>query len=385
MQPPIESKLPNVGTTIFSVMSQLALEHDAINLAQGFPSFEPPDELLDRVEFHLRHGKNQYAPMPGVPPLLEAIASKIEATQGRRIDTGNELTVSTGATEGLFSAVTAMIRPGDEVILLDPAYDAYEPVIALAGGRAVHVPLTVADDEFVIDWQRIADALGDRTRAIVMNFPHNPTGAVMSRGDLDRLADLLRDTDTFVISDEVYEHIVFDGEVHHSVLAHDELWERSVVVSSFGKTFHATGWKVGYVAAPATLTAEFRKVHQFTTFAVSTPVQFALADFLESTPSFYEALSDFYQHKRDLFCELIAPSRLRFRPTRSTFFQVADYSDISDEPDVDAARRWTIEHGIATIPLSVFCDPPGSGQRLRFCFAKDDETLKRAAATLCEL
>ena len=381
----IDSKLPRVGTTIFSVMAQLAAEHDALNLSQGFPSFEPPDELLDRVEYHLRHGRNQYAPMPGVPSLLEAIAAKIESTQGRKLVAAEELTVSTGATEGLFSAMTAMIRPGDEVILFDPAYDAYEPAIALAGGRAVHVPLSIDDDEFVIDWQPVADALNGRTRAIVMNFPHNPTGAITSLDDLDTLAALLRNTGTFVIADEVYEHIVFDGERHLSVLSHDELWERSLVVSSFGKTFHATGWKIGYVAAPPALTAEFRKVHQFTTFAVNTPAQFALADFLQSTPTFYETLSDFYQQKRDLFCELITPSRLRFRPSRSTFFQVADYSEITTEPDVDTARRWTIEHGIATIPLSVFCEQPMRGRRLRFCFAKDDETLARAAATLCEL
>ena len=385
MQQTIDSKLPNVGTTIFTVMSQLAAEYEAINLAQGFPSFEPPDELLDRVEHHLRHGKNQYAPMPGVPSLLEAIASKIEATQGRKIVPGEELTVSTGATEGLFSAITALVRPGDEVILFDPAYDAYEPAIALAGGHAIHVALRIVDEEFVIDWQLVADALSDKTRAVVMNFPHNPTGAVVGRDDLNTLADLLRDTSAFVISDEVYEHIVFDGERHLSILSHDELWERSIVVSSFGKTFHATGWKVGYVAAPPALSSEFRKVHQFMTFAVNTPVQHALADFLLSTPSFYRELSDFYQQKRDLFCKLIEPSRLRFRPARSTFFQVADYSEITDESDVNAARQWTIEHGIATIPLSVFCDQPLSGQRLRFCFAKDDETLERAAATLCEL
>lgn len=385
MQHSIDSKLPHVGTTIFTVMAQLAADHGAINLAQGFPSFEPPDELLDRVEYHLRHGKNQYAPMPGVPSLLDAIAAKIAATQGRRLSAFEELTVSTGATEGLFSAITALIRPGDEVILFDPAYDAYEPAIELAGGRAVHVPLRIDGDEFVIDWHPVADALGEKTRAIVMNFPHNPTGAIIGPDDLDTLAELLRDTDTFVIADEVYEHIVFDGASHVSVLSHDELWERSLVVSSFGKTFHATGWKVGYVAAKPALTTEFRKVHQFTTFAVNTPVQHALADFLAGTPDFHRALSDFYQQKRDLFCALLEPSRLRFRPARSTFFQVADVSEISEASDVNTSRHWTVEHGIATIPLSVFCEKPFSGQRLRFCFAKDDETLERAAATLCEL
>ncbi len=385
MQNTLDSKLPHVGTTIFTVMSQLAAETGAINLAQGFPSFEPPDALLSRFEHYLRHGANQYAPMPGVPSLLRAIAEKTNKTQGRVLDVGNEVTVSTGATEGLFSAITALVRSGDEVIVLDPAYDLYEPAIELAGGRAVHVPLAVIDDEFVIDWQPVEDALSSKTRAIVLNFPHNPTGAVIDRDGLDTRAGLLRDTDVFIISDEVYEHIVFDGAAHHSVLSHEELGERSIVISSFGKTFHATGWKVGYAAAPAAVTAEFRKVHQFTTFAVNTPAQYALADFLESDPGFYDALSGFYQQKRDLFCELIKPSRLRLRPSHSTFFQVADYSEISDRPDVDVARQWTTEHGIATIPLSVFCETPISGQRLRFCFAKDDETLERAAEKLCEL
>ena len=381
----IDSKLPHVGTTIFSVMSRLASETGAINLSQGFPSFEPPDALLTRFEHYLRHGANQYAPMPGVPSLLQAIADKTMRTQGRSLDTETELTVSTGATEGLFSAITALVRTGDEVILLDPAYDAYEPAIDLSGGRAVRVPLAIQDEEFVVDWQPVADAISARTRAIVLNFPHNPTGAVIGQDGLDTLAELLRDTDIYVISDEVYEHIVFDGSEHHSFLSHNELWERSIVISSFGKTFHATGWKVGYAAAPASLTTEFRKVHQFTTFAVNTPAQFALADYLESEPEFYLALSGFYQQKRDLFCELLEPSRLRLRPSRSTFFQVADYSQISDQPDVDIAERWTRDHGVATIPLSVFCETPFSGRRLRFCFAKDDDTLTRAAERLCEL
>ncbi len=381
----LDSKLPHVGTTIFSVLSRLANETGAINLSQGYPSFEPPDALLERFEHYLKHGANQYAPMPGVPSLLQAIATKTLRTQGRSLDTETELTVSTGATEGLFSAITALVRPGDEVILLDPAYDAYEPAIDLSGGRAVHVPLAIQDDEFVVDWQPVADALSARTRAIVLNFPHNPTGAVIGRDGLDTLAEILRDTDVYVVSDEVYEHIVFDDGQHHSVLSHDELWERSIVISSFGKTFHATGWKVGYAAAPAALTNEFRKGHQCTTFAVNTPAQCALADYLESDPEFYLALSGFYQQKRDLFFELLKPSRLRLRPSRSTFFQVADYSEISEQADVDIAQLWTREHGVATIPLSVFCETPFSGRRLRFCFAKDDETLTRAAEILREL
>jgi methionine aminotransferase len=387
MPAPVDSKLPEVSTTIFTVMSQLAADCGAINLSQGFPSFDPPEALTDRISWHLKHDGNQYAPMSGIPELREVIAEKTSRLQGRLVDPATEITVSTGATEGLFSTVQALVRPGDEVIVFDPAYDSYEPSVALAGGITRHVPLRIADNgsDFEIDWQHLADTLSDRTRLLIVNFPHNPTGAILDRSDLDRLAELLRGTGAYVLSDEVYEHIVFDGQRHHSIASHDELWERAVVACSFGKTFHATGWKVGYCLAKPELTREFRKVHQFTTFAVSTPMQHGLADYLGSDPQFYEELSAFYQRKRDLFCELLGQTRLRATPARSTFFQIVDYGDISDETDVDIAKRWTRDVGVASIPLSVFCEQPFTGTRLRFCFAKHDDTLRQAAEKLAAL
>ncbi len=387
MRPKLRSKLPEVGTTIFTVMSQLSTDCNAINLSQGFPSFDPPDALTDRIAFYLKHGANQYAPMPGVPALRTAIAEKTARLQRRTVNADTEITICTGATEGLFSAIQALVRPGDEVIVFDPAYDSYEPAVALAGGITRHVPLLISADgfDFSIDWQRFGDVLGDRTRLVVVNFPHNPTGAILSAQDLEQLADLLRGTQAFLLSDEVYEHIIFDGERHPSVLGSDELWERSLVISSFGKTFHATGWKVGYCIAPAQLTVEFRKVHQFTTFTVSTPMQHGLADFLQSDPEFYEQLPAFYQQKRDHFCRALKNSRFRLQPSRSTYFQIVDYGDISDEIDLSLAKRWTREIGVASIPLSVFCAQPFTGTRLRFCFAKDDATLSEAAEKLCAL
>jgi methionine aminotransferase len=387
MSAQLVSKLPDVGTTIFTVMSQLASDSGAINLSQGFPSFDPPKALTDRIAWHLEHDGNQYAPMSGIPELRDAIAKKTLRLQGRSVDAANEITVSTGATEGLFSAIQALVRPDDEVVVFDPAYDSYAPSVALAGGVTRHVPLRIAANgsDFAIDWQRLADTLSDRTRLVIINFPHNPTGAILGRGDLDQLAELLRSTRAYVLSDEVYEHIVFDGERHHSIASHDELWERSIVACSFGKTFHATGWKVGYCLARPELTKEFRKIHQFTTFAVSTPMQHGLADYLESDPQFYQDLSAFYQAKRDMFYHLLEQTRFRAVPARSTFFQIVDYGEISDELDVDVAKRWTREVGVASIPLSVFCERPFTGTRLRFCFAKADETLRTAAEQLASL
>lgn len=278
----IDSKLPDVGTTIFTVMSQLAAETGAINLSQGYPGFDPPAALTDRINWHLKHGGNQYAPMMGIAALRETIAQKNLRFQGRSLDIDTEITVCTGATEGLFSAITAIVHPGDEVIVLDPAYDSYEPAVQLAGGITRHVPLLIDANghDFHPDWQRIADTINAKTKLIVLNFPHNPTGAILSHDDLETLANIVRDTDCWLVSDEVYEHIVFDGVPHHSLLSHDELWERTFIISSFGKTVHATGWKLGYCAAPAALTEEFRRVHQFTTFAVSTPMQLGVADYL---------------------------------------------------------------------------------------------------------
>ncbi len=387
MQPLISSKLPDVGTTIFTVMSQLALDCNAINLSQGFPSFEPPDDLLSLIEHYLRSGANQYAPMPGVPALRAAIAAKVASLYGRSADADTEITVCNGATEGLFSSIQAIVRPGDDVIVFDPAYDSYGPAITLAGGRTVHIPLTSAGDgfDFHIDWQRLADTVNDKTRLIILNFPQNPIGSILAAADLDSLAEIVRDTEILLLSDEVYEHIVFDGARHQSMLMHDELRQRSLVISSFGKTYHATGWKVGYCIAPAPLTEEFRKVHQFNCFAVVTPIQHALADFMTTTPQHHLQLAAFYQAKRDYFCNLVTASRFEFEPAKGTFFQILDYSAISDEHDVSYARRLTREIGVASIPISVFCEEPLPGNKLRFCFAKDDATLATAAEKLCQL
>jgi methionine aminotransferase len=383
----IASKLPDVGTTIFTVMSQLAADTGAINLSQGFPSFDPPASLVNRVLHHMHNGANQYAPMPGVAELREALAEKTLRMQGRTIDSGQEVTICCGATEGLFSAIQALVRAGDEVIVFDPSYDAYEPAITLAGGITRHIPLSIDDNgfDFSIDWQRLRDSIHDTTRLIILNFPHNPTGAILQQADLDRLADIVRNTDCYLLSDEVYEHIVFEDKAYLSLLSHDELWERTMVISSFGKTFHATGWKIGYCIAPEYLSNEFRKIHQFTTFSVNTPAQYGIADFLASNPEFYAELPAFYQKKRDTFCKLLSSSRFKLRPARSTFFQILEYSEISHDADLDLAKRWTSDHGVASIPLSVFCERPFTGTRLRFCFAKDDATLEAAAEKLCAL
>ena len=387
MTHPISSKLPDVGTTIFTVMSHLATETGAINLAQGFPSFDPPEALMDRITWHLKHGANQYAPMPGAPALRQAIVEKTRRLQGRDLDVDNEITVCTGATEGLFSSITAIVHAGDEVIVFDPAYDSYEPAITLAGGITKHVPLRIDDNgfDFHPDWDRLRETINENTRLLILNFPHNPTGAILSNDDLDTLAEIIRNTNCFLLSDEVYEHIVFDGEAHRSLASHDELWERSMVICSYGKTFHATGWKLGYCAAPPDLTVEFRKVHQFTTFSVSTPMQHAVADFLVSNPEFYEELPAFYQAKRDHFCSLLKNSRFQLLPSRSTFFQIVDYAEISNELDETLAIQWTHDIGVASIPLTVFCETPFTGTRMRFCFAKDDATLEQAAERLCQL
>ncbi len=380
----ISSKLPDVGTTIFTVMSQLAMDTGAINLSQGFPSYDPPQDLTGRISHHLANGANQYAPMTGVPALREAIVEKTARVYGREVDVDNDITVCCGATEGLFSAILALVHGGDEVIVFDPAYDSYEPAITLAGGITRHVPLTIDENgfDFCIDWDRLAAAINSNTRLIIVNFPHNPTGAILNKADLDRLADIVRESKSYLLSDEVYEHIVFDGEPHYSLLQHDELWERSLVISSFGKTLHATGWKIGYCIAPAYLSKEFRKVHQFVTFSINTPVQHGIADYLLSNPEFYLQLPAFYQQKRDLFCTLLQDSRFRLQPARSTFFQILDYSIISDANDLDLAKRWTRDIGVASIPLTVFCEQPFTGSRLRFCFAKDDQTLASAAEKL---
>jgi len=381
----IHSKLPNVGTTIFTTMSQLAAQTGAINLSQGFPDFDGPLALREAVARHVMAGHNQYSPMTGLPALREQVAQKIARSYGRAVDMDAEVTITPGATEAIFCAVQALVRPGDEVIVLDPCYDSYEPSVELAGGRCVHVPLALPD--FSIDWQRLAEALSPRTRLIILNSPHNPSGALISRRELDQLATLIRSLDVYLISDEVYEHLVYDGVRHASVLAHEELYARAFVVGSFGKTYHITGWKTGYVVAPPQLSAELRKVHQFVTFCGVTPLQWALADYMAAHPEHVDELPAFYQSKRDLFCDLLVGSRFRFTRSPGTYFQLADYSAIRDDLDDVAMSLWlTREHGVATIPVSVFYQTPPEGLRLvRFCFAKREETLRQAAEKLCRV
>jgi len=379
----ITSKLPNVGITIFTQMSQLAAQTGALNLSQGFPDFDAPQALCDAVGRHIAQGHNQYSPMTGLPALREQIATKITRSYGINVDADHEVTVTPGATQAIFCAIQAVINRGDEVIVFDPCYDAYEPSVELAGGRCVHVQLGL--DDFAIDFEKLAQALSPRTKMIVLNAPHNPSGALISRAELDQLADLIRDRDIYLISDEVYEHLVFDGVPHVSVLNHPELCERAFVVSSFGKTYHVTGWKTGYVVAPPALTAELRKVHQYVSFCGVTPLQYALADFMAEHPEHVEELPAFYQAKRDLFCDLLAPSRFTFNRVAGTYFQLVDYSQIRpDLTDVEMALWMTREHGVASIPISVFYQTPPEGQRLvRLCFAKREETLREAAAKLC--
>ncbi len=381
----ITSKLPNVGTTIFTVMSQLAAETGAINLSQGFPDFDGPQALRDALSRHVAEGHNQYAPMTGLPALRQQVAAKIARSYGRLVDPETEVTITPGATQAIFCAIQTVVQPGDEVIIFDPCYDSYEPSVELAGGRCVHVQLTLVD--FAIDWQKLSDAISPRTRMIVINSPHNPSGALISRADLDRLAALIADRDIYLLSDEVYEHLVFDGVQHASVLAHEELYQRAFVVSSFGKTYHVTGWKTGYVVAPPALTAELRKIHQYVSFCGVTPLQYALADFMAEHPEHVEELPAFYQAKRDFFCDRLKASRFGFTPVGGTYFQLVDYSQIRpDLNDVDMSLWMTREHGVASIPISVFYQSPPEGQRIiRLCFAKREETLRLAAEKLCAI
>lgn len=376
------SKLPDIGTSIFTVMSALANQHQAINLSQGFPDFNCPEPLIDLVDTYMRQGFNQYAPVAGVPKLRENISLKTEKLYGYLPDADTEVTVTSGATEALNAAITALVKTGDEVLLLEPCYDSYAPVIRLCGGVPVYVPLALPG--FRVDWDQVKSSLSSRTRLVLINTPHNPTGAVMTRQDMDMLANLLEGTDMLVISDEVYEHMVFDGQQHYSALQHPRLRERSIVISSFGKTYHTTGWKVGYAVAPAPLTAELRKMHQFITFSTPTPLQMALADFLEEE-AHYLQLPDFYQAKRDFFLEQMKGSRFELTPSAGTYFQLAKYSNISDEYDLDFAKRMTKETGVAAIPVSAFYHDRTDHKYLRFCFAKGEETLQAAAEKLVRL
>ena len=381
---PFDSKLPSTGTTIFSQMSELAAQHQAINLSQGFPDFDGPNELLNRVTHYIQHGANQYAPSIGVLSLRQAIQDKLQRCYDHRANIETDITVTSGATEALFATFSAFVRPNDEVIVFDPAYDSYDPAIRLQGGIPVHVGLL--PPSFTIDWQVVADAITPNTKAIVINTPHNPTGTVLSRQDLDALHHLAQQHDLWVLSDEVYEHMVFDQTPHQSVLSHKALAQRSVVVSSFGKTYHTTGWKVGYCVAPAPMMAEIRKVHQYLTFSTTTPMQLALADFILAHPEHDQALPAFYQQKRDAFNDAMSSSRFTFSASQGTYFQLMDYSTIQDLADTEFAL-WLIKNaGVAAIPISVFYQTPPEGMRLvRFCFAKQDSTLQAAVAKLTQL
>ena len=379
---PIASKLPNVGTTIFTVMSRLAQEHNAINLSQGFPDFECAPELRALVPKYFNAGLNQYPPMAGVPALREIIAEKSAALYGTSYDPEHEVTVVPGATYGIFTAVSAFVRPGDEVIVFEPAYDSYVPAIEVNGGKPVFVRLKYPD--YSIDWQAVARAITPKTRMLIINTPNNPTASVFSAEDMRSLEGLLRDTDIVVISDEVYEHLIYDGGRHESVSRFRGLAERSFVVSSFGKTYSVTGWKMGYVLAPKELMAEFRKVHQFNVFVANGPLQHVLAEHMKNRDA-YLALGDFYQRKRDFFLDQLQGSRFRPLPSRGTFFQNLAYEAITDEKDSDLAVRLTKEKGVAAIPLSVFYHDRHCDRVLRFCFAKSEATLARGAAILRSL
>ncbi len=378
----IPSRLPDVGVSIFAVMTRLATEHGALNLSQGFPDFDCDPDLIAAVDRHMRAGHNQYAPMPGLLALREALSAKIARLYGASYDPATEITITAGATEALFDVISAFVRPGDEVVVFEPAYDAYVPVIRLNGGTPVFV--TLRAPEYRIDWSAVRRVLTPRTRLLIVNSPHNPTGAVLAPGDLDALAAAVDGSQVVVLADEVYEHIIFDGVRHASLAGHDALRARSCVVSSFGKTYHTTGWKIGYVAAPATLTTEIQRVHQFVTFAVNTPIQQAYAEFTAGRER-YDDLASFYQSKRDRFLALLEGSRFVPVPCRGTYFQILDYSAITDEADAALAHRLLRDRGVASIPTSAFLYNDEAPPVLRFCFAKRDDTLEAAAARLREV
>lgn len=375
----IQSRLPDVGTTIFAVMSKMALENQAINLSQGFPDFQVSEQLIDLIYQHMKAGRNQYAPMPGTSELLEAIAGVVKTTYGRKVDAMKEVTVTAGGTEAIYAAISGLVKDGDEVIKFDPSYDCYDPAIRLNGG--IPVTIDLMPPEFAIDWNLVEKKITPKTRMIIVNTPHNPSGAVLSEDDMKTLETLAEKHDLIVLSDEVYERIIFDGKIHQSVLRFPALAARSIAVYSFGKTFHATGWKVGYAIAPEAITREIRKAHQFITFSVNTPVQYALADYMNE-PSHYLQLSDFYQDKRDMLLNLIEKSSFRPLPCYGSYFQLLSYEKISDKSDMDMAQWLTVEHKLASIPISVFYKNKTDNRILRFCFAKGDQTLQAAADIL---
>ena len=378
----ISSKLPKVGTTIFTTMSKLAADENAINLSQGYPDFAVDPYLIQLVNNYMSKGYNQYPPMSGVQALREVIAAKVSSLHGADYHPDTEVTITAGGTQGIFTAIMATIQEGDEVILFTPAYDCYAPTVELAGGKPVYVQLKSTD--YGIDWKQVKKLISRHTRMIIINTPHNPSGAILGEKDMQELIKITDNNDIMILSDEVYEHIVFDGQKHLSVSAYPELAERSIVVSSFGKTFHATGWKTGYVLAPENLMTEFRKVHQFNVFTVNTPIQYAFAEYL-SNPDHYLHVSEMYQQKRNTFLAAVKASRFKRKASKGTYFQLLDYSNISEEEDTELAVRLTKEFKVASIPVSVFYHNPVQNHVLRFCFAKSEETLLRAGDILCKL
>lgn len=379
----VVSKLPRAGTTIFTVMSALANEHKAINLSQGFPDFDIDAYLIELVHTAMKDGYNQYAPMPGYMPLREEIAKKLHYTYNIQVNPDTEITITSGGTEAIFDAIQAIVKPGDEVIIFDPAYDCYVPAIELAGGKAVSIPLMPPD--FTPDWEEVNAAITEKTIAIMINTPHNPTGAVLTQNDIQNLIKITQNKNLYIISDEVYEHLIYDNQIHHSVLRYPELREKSFAVYSFGKTFHATGWKTGYCVAPPELTKEFRKIHQFVTFASPTPLQVAYAQYLKN-PEHYVHISDFYQQKRDIFRSLIEKhTKFRLLPCKGSYFQLVSYEAVSDAPDTEFAVELTKNAGVAAIPVSVFYQNKQQDKLLRFCFAKKEETLHKAVERLSAL
>ncbi|CAN5303245.1 pyridoxal phosphate-dependent aminotransferase [soil metagenome] len=380
----LESKLPKVGTTIFSVMSALAAEKNAVNLGQGFPDFDCDPALIDLVTGAMKRGANQYPPMPGLVAMREAISLKIKRMYGRAYNPATEITVTAGATQAILTAIQCCVHPGDEVIVIEPAYDSYVPAIELAGGKVVSVPMDIGPNGYAIRWSRVAAAVNWKTRLIIINSPHNPTGTVLRKTDMQALEDIVSGTSILILSDEVYEHMVYDGERHESICRYPALAARAFVVSSFGKTYHVTGWKIGYVVAPATFTAEFRKVHQFNVFTVNTPMQAGIADYMENSAPYLE-LAAFYQRKRDLFREGLAKTRFKLLPSDGTYFQCVDYSAISSMFETEFAQWLTAEIGVAAIPVSAFYSEPKQSGIVRFCFAKKDETLNTALSRLAKV
>jgi methionine transaminase len=376
----IKSKLPHTGTTIFTIMSKLANEKGAINLSQGFPDFESSPELISLVNHYMKKGFNQYAPMQGIPALRKTIADKMEKLYSAQYNPDTEITITAGGTQAIFTAIAAMVNEGDEVILFAPAYDCYAPAVELCGGKPVHVELVAPD--FSINWDRVKKMFNRNTRMIIINTPHNPTGSILTAHDMAKLEKITRDTAITIISDEVYEHILFDGYEHQSIARFPKLMERSFVVFSFGKTFHNTGWKMGYCLAPENLMAEFRKIHQYNVFCVNTPIQYALNDYMREEKN-YSEIHKMYQQKRDFFNDKLSKSRFKIRPSSGTYFQLLDYSEITKEKDTEFAIRLTNEFKVASIPVSVFYHKPVDNKVLRFCFAKTEETLEKAAEALC--